>query len=231
MVTETWKLAPVIAWATPSSITYGTLLSPTQLNATANVSGTFAYSPAQGTLLQAGSQILSVTFTPSNTATYTTATASVTLQVNQASPGIVWTPTTIAYGTPLGSPQLDPVPNVKGTFVFTPRAGAILAAGEQQLSAVFTPTNSTNYKVVTVQATLVVLKAIPVITWPQPASITVGTPLSATNWTPRRTYPGLSFTIRLWEQNCRRDNGPSQRRLHQPILRTMKLGRPGYRSM
>jgi hypothetical protein len=188
VVTETWKLAPVIAWATPSSITYGTLLSPTQLNATANVSGTFAYSPAQGTLLQAGSQILSVTFTP-----YTTATASVTLQVNQASPGIVWTPTTIAYGTPLGSPQLDPVPNVKGTFVFTPRAGAILAAGEQQLSAVFTPTNSTNYKVVTVQATLVVLKAIPVITWPQPASITVGTPLSATQLDATANVPGTFF--------------------------------------
>jgi hypothetical protein len=38
------KATPVITWANPSPITYWTLLSSTQLNATANVPGTFAYS-------------------------------------------------------------------------------------------------------------------------------------------------------------------------------------------
>ena len=38
-----------LAWTTPSSITYGTNLGSTQLNATANVAGTFAYSPTIGT--------------------------------------------------------------------------------------------------------------------------------------------------------------------------------------
>src|SRR6185295_15847223 len=37
--------APVITWPAPPAITYGTALGPTQLNATANVPGTFAYSP------------------------------------------------------------------------------------------------------------------------------------------------------------------------------------------
>ena len=36
------------------SSTYGTALSATQLNATANVPGTFVYTPAAGTVLNAG---------------------------------------------------------------------------------------------------------------------------------------------------------------------------------
>ena len=43
------KATPVITWATPAAITYGTTLSSTQLNATASVPGTFVYSPAAGT--------------------------------------------------------------------------------------------------------------------------------------------------------------------------------------
>ena len=53
-------------------IAYGTPLSAAQLDATASVPGTFAYSPAAGTVLQAGSgQTLSVTFTPTDTTDYT----------------------------------------------------------------------------------------------------------------------------------------------------------------
>jgi hypothetical protein len=77
---------PVITWPTPAAISYGTALSATQLDATANVAGTFTYSPAVGAVLAAGSQTLSVTFTPANTTNYTTATASVALTVNQAAP-------------------------------------------------------------------------------------------------------------------------------------------------
>jgi hypothetical protein len=40
------KATPVITWATPADIVYGTALSATQLNATANVPGTFVYTPA-----------------------------------------------------------------------------------------------------------------------------------------------------------------------------------------
>jgi len=69
---------------------YGTALSSTQLSATANVPGTFVYTPAAGTVLKAGKQTLSAVFTPTNTQTYSAATASVQLTVNQATPSITW---------------------------------------------------------------------------------------------------------------------------------------------
>ncbi len=74
-------LVPVIEWFAPPAITYGTALSSAQLNATANVPGTFVYAPAAGTVLGAGTQTLSVTFTPTDTADYATATAAQTLTV------------------------------------------------------------------------------------------------------------------------------------------------------
>ena len=77
---------PKITWATPAAITSGTPLSSTQLNATASVPGNFVYSPAAGTVLPAGNQTLSVTFTPTDTTDYTTATAQVTLVVNAPVP-------------------------------------------------------------------------------------------------------------------------------------------------
>jgi RHS repeat-associated protein len=86
VVTQTVNQAtPTIAWMSPVNIPPDTPLSATQLNATANVPGAFAYSPALGTVLGTGSQTLSVTFTPTDTTDYSTATASVTLTVSEAS--------------------------------------------------------------------------------------------------------------------------------------------------
>ena len=97
-----------ISWAAPAAINYGTALTAAQLNATSTVAGTFSYSPAAGTVLKAGSQILSVTFTPTDSTDYSTATATVTLTVKQATPAITWTtPSAIAYGTALSATQLD----------------------------------------------------------------------------------------------------------------------------
>jgi hypothetical protein len=74
------KATPIISWAQPAAVVAGTLLSATQLNATANVDGTFVYSPAAGTVLNA-TQELSVTFTPADTVNYNGAAASVTVTV------------------------------------------------------------------------------------------------------------------------------------------------------
>lgn len=73
--------APTITWATPASINSGTALSATQLNATASTPGTFSYSPALGSVPAAGVQTLTVTFTPTDTVNFTTATKSVTITV------------------------------------------------------------------------------------------------------------------------------------------------------
>lgn len=76
------QATPVITWANPADITQGTALGGTQLNATANVPGTFAYDPPAGTVLPTGSnQTLSTTFTPADSLNYTTATASVHINV------------------------------------------------------------------------------------------------------------------------------------------------------
>ena len=79
------KLTPSVSWANPSDIVYGTTLSNAQLNATASVEGTLAYSPASGTKLNAGSnQMLSVTFTPTDASNYSVANKSVSINVNKA---------------------------------------------------------------------------------------------------------------------------------------------------
>ena len=76
---------PQIAWATPADIVYGTPLGVSQLNATTTPAGTFTYSPPAGTFLHASNaQVLSVTFTPSDPATYLSATTNVLINVLKA---------------------------------------------------------------------------------------------------------------------------------------------------
>jgi hypothetical protein len=153
---------PKISWATPAAITYGTALSSTQLDATASVAGTLTYAPIAGTVLNAGTQALSVSFAPTDNTDYTAATGSVTLTVNKATPSVGWaTPAPINYGTALGATQLDATAayngaSVAGTFVYSPAGGKILAVGSQKLSVTFTPTNSANYKTAAGSVTLVV---------------------------------------------------------------------------
>jgi len=99
---EVGKVATAIVWPQPAAIVYGTSLSAV-LDATAKagsttVAGTFAYSVASAggvgssvtaaTVLAAGSYTLAVTFTPTDAATYTTATGSVTLTVGTANASI-----------------------------------------------------------------------------------------------------------------------------------------------
>ena len=142
-------------------------MSNTQLDATANVAGTFTYTPAAGTSLTAGSQTLSVTFTPTDSADFMPVTESMPLTVNQATPTITWpAPAAITYGTPLSNSQLDATADVAGTFTYTPAAGTILTAGSQTLSITFTPTDSADYAAVTDTVPLTVNQAMPTITWP-----------------------------------------------------------------
>jgi polygalacturonase len=76
---------PVISWSAPAPIVYGTPLGAAQLNASASTPGQFAYTPAAGTVLDAGAdQPLKVTFTPTDTLNYTSASAATAITVNQA---------------------------------------------------------------------------------------------------------------------------------------------------
>ena len=180
--TEARPVTPQITWATPEAITYGTALSATQLDATSTVAGTFAYTPALGAVLKAGSQTLSVTFTPTDTTDYTKATSTITLVVNQATPSINWpTPAAINPPTALSATQLDATSTVAGTFAYTPPAGTVLTGGSQTLSATFTPTDITDYNVATRTVTLLVNQAS-VLTSPAPGGTLTGSTVTF-SWT------------------------------------------------
>jgi hypothetical protein len=151
------QATPTITWSNPADITYGTALGATQLNANANVAGSFAYSPAAGTVLSAGNaQTLSTTFTPTDTANYNTATATVAINVQKATPTVNWSnPADIVYGTALSGTQLNAsftwivngsAVTVAGTATYTPPSGTVLPAGAgQDLHVAFTPTDTSDY--------------------------------------------------------------------------------------
>lgn len=158
----TGPVTPTISWPMPAAIPYGTALSSAQLDATAGgVAGTFVYLPAAGAMLTAGTQKLTVTFTPSDTKDYTSATGSVTLTVNQATPSITWAPSALVVGSALGSSQLDASANgVAGSFAYAQTAGTVEStAGNFTLNATFTPTDTVDYVTATPTATLTVLAA------------------------------------------------------------------------
>jgi uncharacterized protein (DUF1800 family)/sugar lactone lactonase YvrE len=158
-----------VVWTNPAAITYGTTLSATQLDAAASPvsAGTYMYSPAAGTVLNAGSQTLSVQFTPSNS-NYTPSTGSVTLQVNPASQTITFTakaPATASYnssftvaatansGLPVSFSSSGQCTNVAGTFTMGNSAGKCNVIANQsgnanyQAAATVTETTATTTKV------------------------------------------------------------------------------------
>ncbi len=173
---------PAITWNNPAAITFGTALDATQLNASTSTFGTFAYTPDTGTILSAGDdQVLSVLFTPNNPLAFRSVTETVLIDVNKADPVVTWVdPAAIDFNTPLSDTQLDATADTDGTFVYTPAAPAVLAAGSQTLSVTFTPDDSANYNEVIQTATLVVNPIDPVVTWSDPAEITFGTELDDT---------------------------------------------------
>ena len=77
-----------------------------------------------------------VTFTPTDTTDYTTASSTATVNVAQATPTVVSvSPVNITYGTALANGQLSgsaswtvngSTVTVPGTFAYTPAAGTVL---------------------------------------------------------------------------------------------------------
>jgi predicted outer membrane repeat protein len=145
----------------PASQTYGTAIAAGSLDATATANsataaGTFAYTTTIGgvpnqpvvagtTILPAGVYTITATFTPTSTASYSSASTTATYTVNKATPTITWHPASIELGYSLGSAQLDATASVPGGFVYTPLSGTPVIATTQSLSVVFTPADTTDY--------------------------------------------------------------------------------------
>jgi hypothetical protein len=107
-VADAGQLSPLITWASPKAITYGTKLTATQLNASATqggstIPGVFTYSPAAGSVLGAGSQTISVTFRPTNTSLYATVTTTRTVAVMPAILTVTAKNASMTYGASLPS--------------------------------------------------------------------------------------------------------------------------------
>jgi len=167
-------LTPTLSWSAPNAIAVGTPLSAAQLDATASVPGDFVYNPAAGTVLTAGSQKLSVTFTPSD-ANYAATTGVQTISVVQDGSELSWaTPAPIPYSTPLGPAQLDATATIPGTFIYNPPAGTILNIGSYTLSVNFTPDDTAHYTSASATVAANVVKATPQIVWEPQDPIIVG---------------------------------------------------------
>ena len=143
------QAAPVLSWNAPASIVQGTALSGAQLDATANIPGSFTYSPDLGTIPATGNTVLQVVFTPNDSADYQTATAYTTLnvtQIQQTTPVLSWNaPGVMALGTGLSGAQLNASANVAGSFQYNPGPATVLPVGTSSLQVVFTPYDTTHY--------------------------------------------------------------------------------------
>ncbi len=111
--------------------------------------------------------------------------ASGGLTIARATPTVTWAaPADITQGEALGAAQLGATASVPGTLTYSPAVGAVLSAGlGQNLTAVFTPSDSTDYTSVSTSAEINVLpKAAPTVA------------LSASTPTPLAGLP-LTFTV------------------------------------
>ena len=146
------KLNPVITWSSPATIHYGALLSSTQLNAAADVAGTFVYSPVAGTTPALGTNLLTTTFTPDDTVNYASRTVTVNLIVDQIAPGAPTGVSGVSGNAQAVVSFTAPVSNggatiTSYTITATPVSGgsAVTASGSTTPITVTGLTNGTSY--------------------------------------------------------------------------------------
>ncbi len=182
----------VVTWETPAPITYGTALTTNQLDATANVPGTFVYSASIGTVLNAGINPLSVVFTPTDTNDFQSATNTVNLVVLTAP----LTVTAASFSRPQGTTNpvftgtitgLQNGDNITATY----NCGAAVSSPSGTYPIIPTlvdPNNrKSNYAVSLINGTLSVGT---IVTWTNPAAILYGTPLGAGQLDATANVPG-----------------------------------------
>ncbi|QVW34012.1 putative Ig domain-containing protein [Geobacter sulfurreducens] len=175
-ITVNTKQTPSISWATPGAITYGTALGGTQLNATASVPGTFVYTPAAGTVLNAGTRTLSVVFTPSDPNAYTSASATVSLTVDKAVASVSLTGLSATYdGTPKAVAASTTPPGLGINLTYAGGSSAPTAAGSYPVVATVTDANYSG----SATGTLAIARAVPAISWAEPAAVYAGTVLGS----------------------------------------------------
>lgn len=198
------KATPTVTWAAPAAITYGATLA-SALDAQASVPGTYAYTlngnpVTASTVPDAGtSQPLAVTFTPSDSADYTTATASQTITVNQASQTVSVNPlgshtygdapfTVSASST---NPALPLTYTASGACSDTNHGTTVTITSAGSCSVTVSQAGNNDYQAATpVPVSTTIAQYQPTVSWTAPAPITYGTALSTT-----QLGASLAYTI------------------------------------
>jgi len=171
------KATPVITWSASDAITYGMALSGTQLAATADIAGSFAYDQSVGAVLNAGAHPLAATFTPTDTTNYHGASAQQSLSVNPAAVTITLGSLSATYDG--SSHAVGVTTSIDGVTVAITYDGSISAPTGSGSYAVVAGIDDPNYSG-SANGTLVIAKAPPVITWSTLDAITYGTALGET---------------------------------------------------
>jgi hypothetical protein len=192
---------PVITWANPAAIAYGTALSATQLNAKANVPGTYEYTPAAGSKLSAGTQSLNVTFTPTDSAHYTSAQKSVSLVVAKGAQTITFpAPPALRYGDADVDLTASATSGLAVSYVSSNPAVATIVNGNQlhvvgvgSVTVTASQAGDVNWKAApAVARTLVIGKQLQAIDFPALAS----RPMGGADFAPGATASsGLTVTF------------------------------------
>jgi hypothetical protein len=182
----------MIAWTNPAPIIYGTALSSNELDATVSVPGSFAYTPTNGTVLDTGTNTLSVLFTPTDTVDYSSASGSVSLVVSPAPLTVTAADASRAYGqtNPVFTGTITGVTNGDNiSATYSCSAGATAAPGAYPIIPTLVSPNNlqTNYQVTLVNGTLTVTAAAP------PTVVSVAPNSGPTNGGTRVTILGAGF--------------------------------------
>ena len=210
------QLTPDITWADPGDITYGTLLSGTQLDATYTVAGSGTFTPGTGTKLGVGNNVaLTFNFTPTDTTNYTTATKTVHINVLKATPTFsgLTPPQSIVVGTPtinlsgkllsgttgvggvavnisVGSATGSATTLADGSFTTVIDTHALAKSATPYPISYSFPGNTNLQAAADSSTSLSVANQLPTITWSNPAEIVYGTPLSGTQLDATASVPG-----------------------------------------
>ena len=137
------------------------------MNAIANANGSYTYTPGWGTVLPAGDHTLSLLFQPSDPTRYTSATATVTINVGRAVPTVAVSGGTFTYDgqphpatgtvTGAGGTTLGPL-----TFTYNGMSTPPVDAGVYEVLAEFA--GNADYEPVSRTATVTITKATPSMT-------------------------------------------------------------------
>jgi hypothetical protein len=192
---EVLPTVPLMTWTNPAPITYGAPLTSNQLNATANVPGGFAYNQTNGAVLDAGTNTLSVIFTPADTTDYSSVTDSVSLVVSPAPLTVTAANANRTYGLtnpPFAGTIVDLTndDDITATYSCSATTNSPVAMYAIVPTLVDPGDRQTNYLVGLSNGTLTVAPAVPLVIWTNPNPIIYGAPLTSNQLDATANVPG-----------------------------------------